>query len=209
VGRKPLYPDIPKAQEIKRQCQAIGYAFWREYYRYRDSLKEKNLTPREAVARAYREKQVAARYAALQERMAAEGKEIGPGPLDPKPGVVTGIDLPKAELKEVEVGNEEQTIPEQIRWVQENVALWRLKGKEPERFPSPGALFWWQQAIGRNDRFEDKVAKFLAPHSERDEELMRDGEYQLREVEAQLAAARDEALRDSAQDADLELAVPP
>ena len=204
---------VPGAARVKNMVTCLGPDAWGEYWRLRDSYKAEGLTPTEARKRAFVELKVQQRYDDWRRRTTtaellgrqvpltpAEVEAIGIPQRRPRPdprkhtaghvemGVPDGvgeIPLPPAE----QVGDQDMSLAEQVAWAKKWVA--RLENGEdaPRSFPSDGALFWFQRAIGNPQKFQDVVLRVESPAGEGDSAYLADGQYQLKEIKHQLEEA--------------------
>lgn len=181
----------PKGGTIKKRCDEMGC--WGEYLARREQLKREGMQPRESACRAYKDCRIEERWQDYQARK-FRGELLGKGaPLTP------------GEMKEVkpdyqapsptrgaEVGESAMSLPEQIRWVKQQLAKVRNGGDEPQVFPNADALYWYQISISRPTDFDKIVLKIESPDKDAEDLMMRDGEYQFSQIEKQLLEAREE-----------------
>jgi hypothetical protein len=202
MARKPS-KDVPSGKTIKQQCLSLGPSVWKDFWQARDRYKMEGLAPAEAVERTYKEKRIAELYDDWRKRETQReilGRDV---PLTP------------AEIKEIhpdyqapsvtnggEVGEAVLSLPEQVRWVKQKLAQVRNGGDQPTSFPNADVLYWYQIAMTRPQDFDKIVLKIEAPEKDAEDAMMRDGEFQFSQIEAQIRQAAEECgsqLRDIEQ----------
>ena len=105
------------------------------------------------------------------------------------PGELKEVDpkyRPLGVTQDASVGNQVLSLPEQVRWVKQQLARVRNGGVQPTEFPSADTLYWYQIAMTRPMDFDKIVLKIEAPERETEDAMMRDGEYQMSEIESQI-----------------------
>ena len=179
---------VPQSGTIKKRCQAMGC--WGEYLAIREGLKKQGLMPRESVVRAYTELRLEEKWQDFRKRQTqaaivgsnvpltpAEMKEVSPRYQEP------------AITKDATVGDAVMSLPEQVRWVKQQLARVRNGGEQPKEFPNADALYWYQIAVTRPVDFDKIVLKIEAPDKDSNDAAARDSEYQFREIEKQIEEA--------------------
>jgi hypothetical protein len=118
----------------------------------------------------------------------------------------SSVPLTPDEIKEVipgykRPGDTMGSSPDQIKWVKRAVAKRQNGGALPKKFPNYDVLYWFQRAVRNQSDFDKVVLKLDTPQGDVGEAWMRDGEYQLNEIDAQIRGALEES---GAQLCDLE-----
>jgi hypothetical protein len=181
---------IPTGPVATKRAKDLGNEAWKEYKDLREGYKQKDLTPREAKDRAYTELRIGERWYDLQQRQAQ--------------GVVMGSQVPLTpdEMKEVapkyqrpsvtkaeEIGEQEMSLPEQVKWAMRWAAKVQNGEDPPTRFPCEGALFWYQSAVGNRREFEKLLLRVEAPGGDADNLYLQDSQYQFSQIEKQIQEA--------------------
>ena len=186
-SKKPL-----SSRECTRRAGLLGNDVRHEYIQLREGYKGKGLSAKEACERASIELKIHERFEDYRRRR-VQSELMGAGvPLTPSEAAEAnpGYSPPKGLLGVgAEIGDEIQSLSEQIKWAKHKVALARNGGDHPKYYPSVDSLFWYQQASTRPDKFDAMVLKLEAPEKNADDWIFQDGEYQLGEVQKQIREA--------------------
>jgi hypothetical protein len=180
---------VPHSGTIKKRLQMMGG--WGEYLKYREDLRKQGMQPAEAKQRAYKDLGIEEKWQDhLQRKSRAEilGRDA---PLTPGEMVSPGYKR-LSVTQDAIVGDQVLSLPEQVRWVKQQLARVRNGGDQPVEFPSADVLYWYQIAMTRPTDFDKIVLKIESPERESEDAMMRDGEYQFAEIEEQLRLALNE-----------------
>jgi hypothetical protein len=197
-GVKMARSGVPIGSVVRNQAEAVGLL--EEYIQLREELKRSGMSARESIERSYRELGIGEEYQRIvdggvmeevsvgSERAGADELEI----VETMPGrrsvVVT---------RGAEVGEEEMTLVEQIRWVKHQLAVVRNGGAVPEYFPSKDVLFWYQIGVKRESDFDKIVIRMESEGGgEEEDRLRRDSEEQFKRLERQIEDACEEVERE-------------
>jgi len=181
----------PRCSTIKQRCQALGN--FGAYVQLRESLKRQGMAAREAAERAYSDLHIEQMWQDHRQRQ-TQATILGMGaPLTPtEMKTVNPSYTPPTPTSGAEVGGAMMSLPEQIRWVKQQLARVRNGGEAPAHFPNADALYWYQIAATRPQDFDKIVLKIEAPDKDAEDVLMRDGEHQFAEIERQIKEAVEE-----------------
>jgi hypothetical protein len=148
------------------------------------------MQPREAVERAYTDLKVEEKWQDHRQRK-SRAEILGHGaPLTPREMEEVSPGYKRlAVTQDAIIGDQVLSLPEQVRWVKQQLARVRNGGDQPVEFPSADVLYWYQIAMTRPTDFDKIVLKIEAPERESEDAMMRDGEYQFAEIEEQLRLA--------------------
>ncbi len=180
----------PSSREVTRWVKCLGQEAASEYFRLRDDYKGKGLSPRQAVERAFVELQVGERYEDWRRRTTAQqvlGKQVAMTPAEMKEAIPSY--QPPGLTKAEEVGDKEMSLAEQVAWAKKWSARVQNGEDAPTKFPSEGALFWFQSALSSRREFEKVVLRVESPVVDGADAYLQDGQHQVREIEGQIQAA--------------------
>ena len=179
---------VPRGDTIRKHCEDLGV--FGAYVGLRERYKSEGMSPRESAVRAVTEMRIEERWADWRQRQTQAGI-LG-----------KGVPLTPAEMKKIrpdyvvpsitrdsEVGERVLSLPEQIRWVKQELAKVRDGQPMPTKFPSSDVLYWFQISLTRPLDFDRIVLKIEAPERDAEDQWMRDGEYQFEQIERQLQEA--------------------
>jgi hypothetical protein len=171
----------------------LGKGARREYINLREKYKGEGLQPREAIERAYTELHIEQRWQEQKNRERSQ-QAFGDG-LPLTPGEAREVLPMHTELridKAVEIGSQDLSMGEQIKWAMREVAKVQNGDPPPTRFPNEGALFWFQSAVSNRRDFERLVLRVEAPGGDVDNLFLQDSQYHFSELEKQIAKAVEE-----------------
>ncbi len=194
--KKKMSRGVPSSKEATRRAKCLGPDAWHEYFQLRDGYKGQGLTPREAVERACTELKIEERYQDWRARTTTAemlGKMVpltSPEIREVLPGF-QAAGITKAE----EVGNTEMSLAEEVAWSKKQAARVQNGEEPPTKFPSEGALFWFQSAISNRREFEKVVLRVDSPVADGSNAYLQDGQHQIKDIEDQLK----EAVRESGE----------
>jgi len=182
--------DCPSSREVTRRVKCLGRDAATEYFRLRDGYKAQGLSARQSVERATAECQVLERYEDWRQRTTAAemlGKQVAMTPSETREVMprYVAMGMTKAE----EVGSEEMSLSEQVAWAKRWAARVQNGEEAPTKFPSEGALFWFQSAVTNRREFEKVVLRVESPGGDGENLYLADCQYQLKEIERQLEEA--------------------
>jgi len=196
---------LPLNKTLTAHAKTVGLRA--KFFDLRDGYKLEGMNPREAAVRAYTELGIG-KLMDDHRRRQTQGEILGRGvALTPAEMAQVNPQYKAASVTEgSEIGEDVLSMPEQIRWVKQQLARVRNGGDPPVRYPNADALYWYQIAITRPADFDKIVLKIEAPEKDAEDVWMRDGQYQFSQIEGQLQ----DALREVAgQMAELEAAFVP
>ena len=188
--------SIPASREITRRVKCLGKDAAKEYFTLREGYKGQGLTVRESIERACTELQVQERYEDWRRRSTAAemlGKQVPMTPAEVQE-VFPTYQVP-GMTKAEEVGEKEMSLAEQVAWAKKWSARVQNGEPAPTKFPSEGALFWFQSALSNRREFEKVVLRVESPVADGSDPYLRDGQYQFKEIEGQIR----EAVRESGE----------
>ena len=181
---------LPSSRTISRHANDLGVSAKYEYFQRRDGFKTKGLTDREAVERACIELRIMERWEDWRERKYL-GAALGSGvPLTPEEtqAAVPSYQPPRVTKAE-EIGDQEMSLAEQVKWAMRWAAKVQNGEDPPTRFPNEGCLFWFQSAVSNRRDFERLLLRVEAPGGDPDNLFLADSQYQYAEIEKQIKLA--------------------
>ena len=181
---------LPSSRTISRHANDLGVSAKHEYFKLRDGYKTKGLTDREAVERACIELRIMERWEDWRERKHL-GEALGTGvPLTPEEtqAAVPSYQPPRVTKAE-EIGDQEMSLAEQVKWAMRWAAKVQNGEDPPTRFPNEGCLFWFQSAVSNRRDFERLLLRVEAPGGDPDNLFLADSQYQYAEIEKQIKLA--------------------
>lgn len=181
---------LPSSRTLTRYVNALGKPAWRQYRDLREKYKGEGLTAREAVERAAIELKVEERYKEWRHRDEMKDAFGNGVPLTPteQAAVIRGEEVLETGRAE-RIGDEEMSLPEQVKWAMKWVARQQNGDGPPKRFPCEGALFWYQSAIRDLRDFSRLLLRVEAPGGDPDNLYLQDSQYQFSEIEKQIKQA--------------------
>ncbi len=183
---------IPSSRTVSRYVKDMGKVVWREYRDLREKYKGEGLTAQEAYERAFVELKIEKHHREWKHRVEMRDA-FGEGlPLTPaeKGEVDSGLGLKPTKAESI--GDQDMSLPEQVKWAMRWVAKVQNGADPPVRFPCEGALFWYQSAVGNRRDFERLLLRVEAPGGDPDNLYLQDSQYQFAEIEKQIHRALDE-----------------
>ncbi len=181
---------VPVSRRASRHAKDLGKDAWDEYLQLREGYKAKGIKPQQAYERAYVELKVGERWGDMRLRQRAAETLGIKGALTPgEMGNVAPGYTPVVEVKVDSVGEEMLTFAEEILWARDQKAMAESGAGSPTRFPSKGALFWYQNSIASQDKFAVMVASVSKPAADGENAYLQDGQYQFKEIEGQIEEA--------------------
>jgi hypothetical protein len=182
---------IPSGPRIRKMCEDI--ACFGDYMKLRERYKLEGLLSREAIERAFIELNIAERWKDWRQRQTQSAILGSNVPLTPTEIREIKPDFQSAMMTSgAPVGEQVLSLPEQIRWVKQQLAKVRNGGDHPGSFPNADVLYWYQIAVSRPTDFDKIVLKIESPKEDTEDAMMRDGEYQFSQIETQLKQALQE-----------------
>ena len=181
---------MPTSREITRRVKLLGARAKQDYFDLRDKYKREGLTPKEAYQRAVIELKILERYADWRARKTTQellGRQVQLTHAE-MAEVMPGYEAPSVTKAE-SVGSEEMTLAEQVKWAKQWAARVQNGEEAPKDFPNEGALFWLQSALSNRREFEKVVLRVEQGSVDGDNEYLRDGQYQVKEIEGQVHEA--------------------
>lgn len=180
---------VPKLVVIRKQCQEIGR--WDEYKEMREGLKATGVDARAAAEETYLTLGIGDEWAEWNQARKAR-ETMGEVPVQEPAGSVplkrmSGIPLG------AKCGTEETSMAEQILWVKDAMADVRNGKDPPMQFPNKGTMYWYQEAVLHNAKYNDILKLFETSGRDEEESRKRDGAYQFDMIEGQIR----EALRET------------
>ena len=186
--KAPADRAIPKGPLMKKRCMDVGQE--RQWIDLRERYKREGLTPRDAAVRSYVELGIAEKWDDWNRRRTLQAIVGSTVPLTPsETKKATPSYTPPSVTKGSDVGEAVLSLPEQIRWVKQRLAMVRNGGEPPQSYPNADVLYWYQIAITRPADFDKIVLKIESPQTDGDDVIARDGEHQFREIESQIEEA--------------------
>ena len=184
---------VPSGNRATIHAKELGPDAWHEYKNRREHYKNEGLTPREAIERAYVELEIGERWRDHKNRKGMQqalgvGVPLTPGEMQAVAPSYTPLGATKAE----EIGDEEMSPAEQVKWAMKQAARVQNGSPAPTKFPCDGALFWFQSAIGNRQEFQKVVLRVDAPGGDPDNLFLMDSQHQYSEIEKNLRQALDE-----------------
>jgi hypothetical protein len=178
---------VPSGNRATIHAKELGPEVWNEYKDRREHYKGQGLTPREAIERAYVELEIGERWSDFRNRRRVQNA-LGVGvPLTPGEMQAVSPDyVPPGSTKAEEIGDEEMSPVEQVKWAMKMAARVQNGSPAPTRFPCDGALFWFQSAIGNRQEFQKVVLRVDAPGGDPDNLYLQDSQHQYSEIEKNL-----------------------
>jgi len=172
----------------------LGKSARREYIDLREKYKGEGMSAAEAKERAYVELKIEARWHDWKRRVKMREAMVEAVPLTPaEMGEVGGAAEETARAgKAQEIGNQEMSVAEQVKWAARWAARVQNGEDPPVRFPCEGALFWYQSAVGNRREFEKILLKIESPGGDPDNLFLADSQYQYAEIEKQIREAAKE-----------------
>jgi len=181
---------IPSSNWATKQVTDLGPQERREYIDLREKYKGEGLTPKEAKDRAYIELRIGERWMDWKRRQSMQvvmGKHVPLTPDEMK--AVSPNYRPPGVMKAEEVGDADMTLAEDVRWAKEWAARVQNGEDPPVKFPSKGALFWYQSAVANRREFEKVVLRVESPAGEGDNVYLQDSQYQFSQIEKEIQEA--------------------
>jgi len=170
----------------------LGKSARREYIDLREKYKGEGMSAAEAKERAYIELKIEARWHDWKRRIKMREAMMEAVPLTPaemwETGAVDGARAGKAQ----EIGAQEMSVAEQVKWAARWAARVQNGEDPPVRFPCEGALFWYQSAVSNRREFEKILLKIESPGGDPDNLFLADSQYQYAEIEKQIREASKE-----------------
>lgn len=171
------------SRTVSSKARALGGEAFKEYWKLRDRYKLDGLGNVEAVERASKELRIEERY---REHMAREALGASVPLTVPEVQELLPSYVPVSEPKQVEVGDEDLSFVEEVLWARDQRARVQNGGESPTRFPSAGALSWYQFSLQNSEKFMSYVASASKPRSDEENAYLTDGKYRMRDLEQQL-----------------------
>ena len=122
---------IPNATRLKEHCLDLGEEVWRAFVNLRENYKRQDLTAKDARVRAALELKIEERWADWRKRKTCAeitGSEVALTPTEVK-SVLPDYVAPSV-THQAKIGNLEMSLPEQIRWVKQRLAVVRNGGDQ-------------------------------------------------------------------------------
>lgn len=190
MSEKDAKQVVPSSRHATRQVSFLGKGAKHEYISLRERYKGMGLSPREAIERAYVELNIKARWLDLKRRMAVQ-EALGDGvPLtDAEMEGVNPNHKPLKHAKAMEIGEEDMSLQEQVKWAMRWVAKVQNGADPPVKFPCDGALFWYQSAVQNRRDFERLLLRVEAPGGDPDNLFLQDSQHHFSELERQIRLA--------------------
>lgn len=185
--------SAPRGRTATSHAKDLGRDVYREYVSLREGYKREGLTPKEAYTRAYMELRIEDRWRDWRQRKsmtAVLGSQV-PLTQGEMKEVVPGYSPPSVTKAE-EVGEEEMSLGEQVAWAKRWAARVQNGEDAPVKFPSEGALFWFQSALSNRREFEKVVLRVESPVGGEEDPYLQEGQYQFSQLEKQIQDALDE-----------------
>jgi hypothetical protein len=181
---------IPTSNTATKHAKDLGPDAWHEYLNLRERYKGEGLTPKEAKDRAYVELKIAERWMDLKRRHSLSVVMGSQVPLTPVEMEQVAPNYQRPGLtKAEEIGDQEMSLPEQVKWAMRQAAKFQNGELQPTRFPCEGALFWYQSAVGNRREFEKLLLRVEAPGGDAENLYLQDSQYQYSQIEKQIQEA--------------------